>query len=75
MIFNESESIDNCLKSMNLLDQETILDNHPWVTDSKKVMEKINKEKEENIKRQQELIKQQEKTAETMGTEDLKNID
>jgi SPP1 family phage portal protein len=56
MIFNESESIDNCLKSMNLLDQETILDNHPWVTDSKKVMEKINKEKEENIKRQQELI-------------------
>jgi hypothetical protein len=38
------------------LNQETILDNHPWVTDSKKVMKKINKEKEENIKRQQELI-------------------
>jgi len=73
MIFNESESIDNCLKSMNLLDMETILDNHPWVTDSKKVLEKINKEKEENIKRQQELISQQEKDAEAMGTDDLKN--
>ena len=73
MIFNESESIDNCLKSMNLLDQETILDNHPWVTDSKKVIEKINNEKEENIKRQQELMKSEVDTANNMNTDDLKN--
>lgn len=71
MIFNESESIDNCLKSMNLLDMETILDNHPWVTDSKDVMKKINSEKEENMKQQQQIMEKNDENLKKMKTEDL----
>lgn len=73
MIFNESEAIDNCIKSMNIIDMELLLENHPWVTNAKKTLNKINKEKEENVKKQQELMKNQEKTAETLDTKDLNN--
>jgi SPP1 family phage portal protein len=72
MIFNESEAIDNCLKSTNLLDLETILENHPWVTDAKETKAKIEQEREENIKKQQELLKDDETTTNTMNTKDLK---
>ena len=74
MIFNEGEVIDNCIKSMDLLDLETILENHPWSKGkAKQIMEKIKKEKEENIKKQQELIKNNTKTESNMNTDDLKN--
>jgi len=73
MIFNEGEAIDNCIKSMDLLDLETILENHPWVTDVKKVMARIKAEKEENIKRQKDLIKNNLTKESNMGTDDLTN--
>ncbi len=46
-IFNESEQIDNCLKSMGLVSNETILANHPFVTDVKKELSLISKENKE----------------------------
>jgi SPP1 family phage portal protein len=73
MIFNEGEVIDNCIKSMDLLDLETILENHPWVTDVKKVMARIKAEKEDNFQRQQDLIKNNITKESNMGTDDLTN--
>jgi len=48
-IFNETEQIENCLKSMNMTSMETVLDNHPWVTDVKNELTRIEKEKKEEI--------------------------
>lgn len=50
-IFNESEQIDNCLKSMGLVSLETILKNHPFVNDYKKEMERV----KEDEKKESEL--------------------
>ncbi len=44
MLINESEVIDNCLKSMSLLSTETILAQHTWVDDVQKEMERIAKQ-------------------------------
>ena len=47
MIMNESESIANCQKSLGILSNETIISQHPWVSDVKKEIERIdNQEKE-----------------------------
>ena len=36
ILINESESIDNCLKSVGILSDETIVSQHPWTIDVKK---------------------------------------
>jgi len=33
VLINESEAIANCVKSLEMLSRETVLANHPWVTD------------------------------------------
>lgn len=33
MLINESEAIDNCIKSLNLLSEETVVAQHPWVNE------------------------------------------
>ena len=33
ILINETEAIENCVKSENILSQETIVANHPWVND------------------------------------------
>jgi SPP1 family phage portal protein len=48
-IFNKSEEIDNCLKSMGLVSIETILKYHPFVEDVKVELKLLEKEKQENI--------------------------
>lgn len=52
-IFNESEQIDNCIKSMGLYPIEIIIEEHPFLRnrDPKKILELLNKEKQEEIKR------------------------
>lgn len=72
MIFNESEQIDNCIKSMGLVPMEIILDNHPWISDSKKALTMLEKEKEENIKQQQKMMEVQDQGEKNMKTDDLK---
>lgn len=37
-LINESEAIDNCIKSSEMLSEETVLLMHPWVNDVKKEM-------------------------------------
>ena len=47
MVVNETEVIDNCIKSEGMLDQDTILHFHPWVTDVLDIKKALKKEKEE----------------------------
>jgi SPP1 family phage portal protein len=50
MLMNESEVIDNCAKSLSILSEETVVANHPWISDLDKEMEKLKKQKEEDAK-------------------------
>jgi hypothetical protein len=49
MMFNETEAIDNCVKSVGLLSDETIVAQHPWVNDVKGELERKKEEKQENL--------------------------
>ena len=44
ILINESELIDNCIKSKDMLSNETIIAKHPWVTDPAREIKRINKE-------------------------------
>ena len=44
ILINESELIENCIKSKDMLSNETIIAKHPWVTDPSKEIKRINKE-------------------------------
>jgi SPP1 family phage portal protein len=48
-ITNESETITNCKDSAGIISDETILANHPWVTDAAKEMDRLKKEREEML--------------------------
>lgn len=48
-LINESEAIDNCIKSAQLLSEDTCVLQHPWVVDVKREIEK--KRGEENDQR------------------------
>ena len=41
VIFNETEQIDNVVKSKGLVSERTLLSNHPWVTDVEKELIEI----------------------------------
>lgn len=41
ILINESETIENCSKSVGVLSEETILTNHPWVTDVKSELDRV----------------------------------
>lgn len=49
MLLNESEVITNCSNSVGILSDETIIANHPWVDDPQAELERVQKEKEENM--------------------------
>ena len=55
-IFNEIEKVQ-ALSSDQTLSLRSKLDIHPWVSDADVEMQRINEEKDENIRRQQELFK------------------
>ena len=55
VLVNESETIDNCQKSMDILSLETVLSMHPWVDD---VQEELDRLEEQKQKEQEELEKQ-----------------
>ncbi len=47
ILINESEAIDNCIKSRGILSNETIVAMHPWVNDAEEELKKIKKQEEE----------------------------
>lgn len=50
MLMNENEIIDSCQKSMGILSHETIVGQHPWVSDVERELARIKKEREEEMK-------------------------
>ncbi len=49
ILISEGEVIDNCSKSVGILSDETIIANHPWVDDPQAELERLQKQKEENM--------------------------
>jgi SPP1 family phage portal protein len=49
MMMNETEVVDNCSKSVGILSDETIVSQHPWVTDVKLELQRKKDEKKENF--------------------------
>ena len=47
ILINESEAIDNCEKSLNIISNDTIVAQHPWVDDPAIELERLEKQKEE----------------------------
>jgi SPP1 family phage portal protein len=45
ILINESESIDNCTKSVGILSTETIVSQHPWTSDVKLELKRLEDEK------------------------------
>ena len=46
---NESEVINDCRASVGIISQETIIANHPWVKDSKKELEQVQQEQQQQM--------------------------
>ena len=49
ILISEGEVIDNCQKSVGVLSDETIIAQHPWVDDPLAELERLKKQKEENM--------------------------
>ena len=48
ILINESEAIDNCIKSIGIISDETIAAMHPWADDLAAELERLKKQKEED---------------------------
>ena len=49
ILISEGEVIENCSKSVGVLSDETIIANHPWVDDPQAELERLKKQKEEDM--------------------------
>jgi SPP1 family phage portal protein len=49
ILINESETIENCSKSVGILSNETIIGQHPWTSDVDKELQRVKDEKQEAI--------------------------
>ena len=54
ILINESEAIENCSKSVGILSDETIVEQHPWTKDVEMELVRLKKEKEEAMEQAQE---------------------
>ena len=54
ILINETESIENCSKSVGILSTETIVEQHPWVRDVEVELSRLRKEKDEAMEQAQE---------------------
>ena len=45
VLINESEAIDNCIKSKDILSNESVIAQHPWVKDIEEEIKRLDKEK------------------------------
>ena len=59
-IINESEIILDAKNSVGIISEETIMANHPWVTDVAVEKEKLTKERDEAMVKAQEMMQQDE---------------
>lgn len=56
MIINESEIINDAKTSLGIISDETIIANHPWVPNALEELDKIKKQKEEELKENQKSM-------------------
>ena len=49
ILINESEAIDNCVKSEGILSKETVVKAHPWVDDPQKELERLKQEEQDAV--------------------------
>jgi SPP1 family phage portal protein len=54
ILINETEAVTNAKSSVGIISDETILTNHPWVTDTTEELQRLEKQKEDDLKRMQE---------------------
>ena len=47
ILINETEAIENCSKSVGILSDETVIEQHPWIDDPKEEMERLKNQREE----------------------------
>lgn len=57
MMMNETEVIDNCAKSVGIISDETVISQHPWVTDTKGEIQRKKDEAKENFDEYQEAFR------------------
>ncbi len=57
MISNDLENAQIAVNSKDIISDETIIKNHPWVEDPEDEIKKVKEQKEEAQKRQQEIFK------------------
>lgn len=48
ILINETEAIENCVKSVGVISDDTIIAMHPWVDDPTAELERLKEQKEEN---------------------------
>ena len=53
---NESDVITDCKNSVGIISDETIIANHPWVTDLDKELDRIEAQKEKELEMQQDMF-------------------
>lgn len=54
-IVNENDVIQNCMNSVGIISDETIIANHPWTTDLDKELKRVEEQKEEQMELEQEM--------------------
>lgn len=54
ILINETEAISNAKDSQGVISDETIVANHPWVTNAQDELQRLKSEKEEDMKRFEE---------------------
>lgn len=53
IIINETETIQQCVNSKDVVSDETIISNHPWTADVSEELKRLEKQRNENAKMQQ----------------------
>ena len=55
IFINEDAKIDNCVKSVGIISNKTILARHPWVTNVEHELTQIEEDKKEELKEMQTM--------------------
>lgn len=68
ILINETEAIDNCQKSIGILSDETIVEQHPWIDDPEKELKRIEKQREKEQKEIDPIFAKQKSQADHIGS-------
>ena len=68
IFINEDAKIDNCVKSVGIISNKTILARHPWVTDLEHELSQIEEDKKAELDEMDATMKIQKKNQPTKNT-------